>query len=135
MALSISFSWILIYIAVFIFTWMPLHFWAFTILHSEDYISADIPMLPTVLNNRKKTLLLVSNTALIILLSLFPLFYGGENLRLVYLIDAILLDLVLKSLTIRAVVASFPAERMKTFLNASIAYFILMLFILDLTRL
>lgn len=64
-------------LAVVMFFWTPSHFWSFAIVHREDYDRAKVPMLPSVVGDRKAALYILVNTALLVLSSFAPLFTTG----------------------------------------------------------
>ena len=64
-------------LAVVMFFWTPSHFWSFAIVHREDYDRAKVPMLPSVVGDRKAALYILVNTALLVASSFAPLFTSG----------------------------------------------------------
>lgn len=64
-------------LAVVLFFWTPSHFWSFAIVHKEDYDRASVPMLPSVVGEKKAARYILVNTALLVASSFAPLFTGG----------------------------------------------------------
>ncbi len=63
-------------LAVFMFFWTPSHFWAFAIVHKEEYRKASVPMLPVVVGDKKAALYILVNTVLLFISSLIPSYLG-----------------------------------------------------------
>lgn len=63
-------------LAVFMFFWTPSHFWAFAIVHKEEYRKAGVPMLPVVVGDKKTALYILINTVLLFISSLIPSYLG-----------------------------------------------------------
>jgi len=63
-------------LAVFMFFWTPSHFWAFAIVHKEEYRKAGVPMLPVVVGDKKTALYILLNTILLFISSLIPSYLG-----------------------------------------------------------
>ncbi len=42
-----------IVLALIVFLWTPAHFWSLAILYKEDYKKADVPMLPTIMSDKR----------------------------------------------------------------------------------
>lgn len=75
-------------LAVFMFFWTPSHFWAFAIVHKEEYRKAGVPMLPTVVGDKKTAAYILINTILLFISSLIPSYLG--YLGLFYLAVALI---------------------------------------------
>ncbi len=75
-------------LAVVMFFWTPSHFWSFAIVHREEYEKASIPMLPSVVGDKFTARCILVNTAVMVGLSLLPVFLG--YLGLVYACAAVL---------------------------------------------
>lgn len=63
-------------LAVFMFFWTPSHFWAFAIVHKEEYRKAGVPMLPVIVGDRKTAVYILINTILLFISSLVPSYLG-----------------------------------------------------------
>jgi heme o synthase len=59
-----------------IFLWTPPHFWALALNRSDDYARAAVPMLPLVAGPAATTLQILVYSALLLLVSMLPLFLG-----------------------------------------------------------
>ena len=79
-------AWILFGI---VFMWTPAHFWALSMLHKDDYISANFPMLPNTLSDKETVRYIATYSCSALLMSLLaaPILQLG----LIYLFSAILL--------------------------------------------
>lgn len=75
-------------LAVVMFFWTPSHFWSFAIAHRDDYDRAGVPMLPSVVGNRKASVYILVNTVFLVAASFAPFMTG--NLGLVYFGAALL---------------------------------------------
>ncbi len=64
-------------LAVVLFFWTPSHFWSFAIVHMEDYDRAKVPMLPSVVVDRKAAVYILVNTSLLVSSSFAPLVTGS----------------------------------------------------------
>lgn len=91
-----------VYIALLIFLWTPVHFWAFATKYREDYKAAGIPMLPSIKPLNEVTNLVLLNGIIIILYSMIPLMFPGIiRLGYTYGIALILSTLVLAANLVR----------------------------------
>ena len=67
-----TYAWIL---AMLVFVWTPSHFWSLAVITEQDYSSAGIPMLPSVIGSAAASKYIVANTLLLIPVSLLLAFY------------------------------------------------------------
>ena len=65
-------AWVL---AALVFVWTPSHFWSLAVITEEDYTAAGIPMLPSVVGEKKAAKFIVANTLLLIPISLLFFLY------------------------------------------------------------
>lgn len=63
-------------LATVLFLWTPPHFWSLAAAKGEDYARAGVPMLPIVAPAYAWTLAILTHTAVLVALSLVPLWYG-----------------------------------------------------------
>jgi protoheme IX farnesyltransferase len=91
-------AWIL---AALVFVWTPSHFWSLAVIMEDDYSSAGIPMLPSVVGSAAASKYIVANTLILIpvSLSLAPFLFGTG--LLLYLGGAILFDSFLLATNIK----------------------------------
>lgn len=75
-------------LAAVMFFWTPSHFWSFAIVHREDYDRAGVPMLPSVVGDKKAAIFILANTALLVASSFAPVLVG--SLGVIYAASAIL---------------------------------------------
>ncbi|MGH2457556.1 MAG: heme o synthase, partial [Chloroflexota bacterium] len=78
-----------VYMFAVIFFWTPPHFWALSLLTSEDYARANVPMLPLIVGEgeTRRQIFLYS----ILLVAVTMLMVSGRSLGFVYLIAALAL--------------------------------------------
>jgi protoheme IX farnesyltransferase len=86
-------------LALLLFFWTPTHFWSFAIVHGEDYRRAGIPMLPTVIGEKKAAVHILVATGVVVAISLLLYFWGSFGL--VYLSGALLLGALFLFFTLR----------------------------------
>ena len=63
-------------LAIVLFLWTPPHFWSLAAAKGEDYADAGVPMLPIVVPAHAWTLAILTHTALLVAISLVPLWFG-----------------------------------------------------------
>ncbi len=91
-------AWIL---AALVFVWTPSHFWSLAVLTDQDYSAAGIPMLPSVVGPATASKYIVTNTLILIPVSLLLApFFLGRGL-LLYLGAALIVDALLLATNIK----------------------------------
>jgi len=90
-----------LYMFAIIFFWTPPHFWALSLVTSEDYARANVPMLPLVVgeDETRRQILLYS----ILLVALTTLLFSTQIMGLVYLVSSLVLGAGLILLAIRLI--------------------------------
>lgn len=73
--------------ALILFLWTPSHFWSFAIAMREDYVRAQVPMLPVVVGDRLAARVVLVNTSMLVAASIIPVWFG---MGIVYLVAALL---------------------------------------------
>jgi protoheme IX farnesyltransferase len=63
-------------LAIVLFLWTPPHFWSLAAAKGQDYADAGVPMLPIVVPAHAWTLAILTHTALLVAISLVPLWFG-----------------------------------------------------------
>lgn len=63
-------------LAAVMFLWTPSHFWSFAIAHREDYDRARVPMLPSVVGDKKAAVFILVNTLFLVAASFAPVLAG-----------------------------------------------------------
>jgi heme o synthase len=91
-------AWVL---AALVFVWTPSHFWSLAVITEEDYSAAGIPMLPSVIGEKRAAKFIVVNTLLLIPISLLFYLYLAGTGGLVYLVGALVFDLLLLATNIK----------------------------------
>ena len=64
-------------LAIVLFLWTPSHFWSLAIAYRDDYVAAQVPMLPAVIGAARSARVILANTVLLVAVSLTPLLYGS----------------------------------------------------------
>jgi protoheme IX farnesyltransferase len=82
-----------------IFFWTPPHFWALSLYRVEDYIRAEIPMLPVVAGERETRRQILLYTLILAPLGLAPWLFGYAGLA--YGVAALTLGIVMIALAVR----------------------------------
>jgi protoheme IX farnesyltransferase len=75
-----------IQLALVLFFWTPSHFWSLAIAAHKDYAAAGVPMLPAVAGNQVASEVVLTNTVILVIVSVLPFFYG---LSWIYLLGAV----------------------------------------------
>ena len=94
-----SLGWAPVVLFAVIFYWTPPHFWALAVKYKDDYASADVPMLPSVVSLRKTATRIVAYTLLLWALTIA--FSPIAGMGHIYLASAIVLGAVFTWLTIK----------------------------------
>jgi protoheme IX farnesyltransferase len=91
-------AWIL---GALVFVWTPSHFWSLAVIMEEDYSAVGIPMLPSVVGSERASKYIVTNTLILIPVSLlFSMFLDGIGL-FIYLGATLLFDALLLATNIK----------------------------------
>ena len=115
-----AFAWLPVLI---IFAWTPPHFWALAIYRKDDYIKANIPMLPATHGVAFTKLFIVLYTILLFLVTLLP--FVTKMSGFLYFISAVLLNSAFLIQTIILYRSQDPKVALKTF-SFSILYLLLL---------
>lgn len=75
-----------ILLALVLFFWTPSHFWSLAIAKHQDYAVAGVPMLPVIIGDKKTAMVILTNTLVLVGISILPVFYG---MSWIYLIGAV----------------------------------------------
>ncbi|MDJ0957222.1 MAG: heme o synthase [Arenicellales bacterium] len=75
-----------IILAIVLFLWTPPHFWSLAFVYRDQYIAAEVPMLPCVIEPKNAARVILAHTITLVALSLVPFWYG---LGWIYLAAAI----------------------------------------------
>ena len=75
-AVTGSLDWSALYLFAIVFYWTPPHFWALSLLMSDEYARAGVPMLPVVRGERETRRQVVLYTALLTAVTLLPVAGG-----------------------------------------------------------
>jgi len=88
-AVTNSLTWAPIVLFLVIFYWTPPHFWALAIRYREDYSTAGVPMLPSVVSLRETSDRILYYTAVMVALTV--LFWQVAGMGTLYLVSALVL--------------------------------------------
>ena len=102
-----------------IFLWTPPHFWALAIRYREDYVAADVPMLPAVVSFARTARQIVVYTVLLWAASL--LFAPVAGMGVLYVAAAVVLGGVFLHMAVKLARDATPALAMRLF-GYSITY-------------
>lgn len=109
-------AWVL---AALVFVWTPSHFWSLAVITEEDYSAAGIPMLPSVVGEKRAAKFIVVNTLLLIPISLLFYLYLEGTAGLVYLVGALFFDALLLATNIKLLVAPNKSNALLAFKASS----------------
>lgn len=109
-------AWIL---AALVFVWTPSHFWSLAVITEEDYSAAGIPMLPSVVGEKKAAKFIVVNTLLLIPISLLFFLYLAGTGEVVYLVGALFFDVLLLATNIKLLVTPTKSNALLAFKASS----------------
>ncbi len=116
-------------LVMIIFTWTPPHFWALALDRKEDYLKADVPMLPVTHGEVVTRWHILFYTVALIGVSIMPWFI--EMSGLIYLIGALGLGSIFLYWAIRLIVNDSSETPMKTFRYS--LWYLMLLFVFLLT--
>ena len=74
-------------LAIVLFLWTPPHFWSLAMAARDDYVRADVPMLPILVGDRRAAKIILAHTVALVAASLLPFVFG---LGFVYLALAVI---------------------------------------------
>ena len=122
-AVTNSLSWPPIVLFGIIFFWTPPHFWALAIRYRDDYVAADVPMLPAVVSLRAAAARMLGYTVL--LWGLTIVFAPVADMGALYLTSAVVLGAVFTGMAIDVLRRPEPARAMRMF-GWSITYIVVL---------
>lgn len=73
-------------LAIVLFLWTPPHFWSLAFVFRDQYLAAEVPMLPCVIAPQRAAQVILAHTVALVALSLVPFYY---DLGWVYLAAAL----------------------------------------------
>ncbi|MCU1358698.1 MAG: Protoheme farnesyltransferase [Acidimicrobiales bacterium] len=118
-----SLGWAPIVLFAVIFYWTPPHFWALAVKYKDDYASADVPMLPSVVSLRTTAIRILGYT--IFLWALTLVFSPVAGMGHIYLGSAIVLGAVFTWLAAKLLQDPTTKRAMQVF-SYSITYITLL---------
>ena len=118
-AVTNSLAWAPVVLFGVMFYWTPPHFWALAIKYKDDYASADVPMLPSVVSIEETAARMVRYT--LVLWALTLVFAPVAHMGYLYLGSALVLGAIFTWMTVRLHRSPSTALAMKVF-TYSITY-------------
>ncbi|MBV1906933.1 MAG: heme o synthase [Pseudomonadales bacterium] len=115
-------------LVLIIFTWTPPHFWALALDRKDEYIKADVPMLPVTHGDVYTRWHILFYTIALLGVSIAPYFIGMSGL--IYLVSASILGGIFLYWAIRLIVNDSPATAMQTFRYSILYLALLFIFLL-----
>ena len=109
-------AWVL---AALVFVWTPSHFWSLAVITEEDYSAAGIPMLPSVVGEKKAAKFIVANTLLLIPISLLFFLYLAGTGQVIYLVGALFFDLLLLATNVKLLITPNKSNALLAFKASS----------------
>jgi protoheme IX farnesyltransferase len=109
-------AWVL---AALVFVWTPSHFWSLAVITEEDYSAAGIPMLPSVVGDKRAARFIVANTLLLIPISLLFYLYLTGTGEIVYLAGAVVFDLLLLATNVKLLIEPTKGNALLAFKASS----------------
>lgn len=109
-------AWIL---AALVFVWTPTHFWSLAVITEEDYSAAGIPMLPSVVGEKRAAKFIVANTLLLIPISLLFYLYLTGTGELIYIAGAAVFDVILLATNVKLFVEPTKSNALLAFKASS----------------
>jgi len=91
-AITNNLSWAPVLLFLVIFIWTPPHFWALAVRYRDDYVAANVPMLPVVTSLRRTTLEIMAYS--VIMWALTILIGPFAGLGWIYAISATVLGFI-----------------------------------------
>ena len=110
-------------LALIIYVWTPPHFWALAIARREEYAKVNIPMLPVTHGPAFTRLQIFLYTILLLIVTILP--YLTHMSGLLYLVSAVLLDIIFIYYAVQMMRKKDNKTAMKTFIY-SIVYITLL---------
>ncbi len=110
-------------LALIIYVWTPPHFWALAIARREEYAKVNIPMLPVTHGPAFTRLQILLYTILLLIVTILP--YLTHMSGLLYLVSAVLLDIIFIYYAVQMMRKKDNKTAMKTFIY-SIVYITLL---------
>ncbi len=122
-AVTNSLDWPAVVLFLIVFYWTPPHFWALAIRYREDYLAAEIPMLPSVASMKVVTSRILGYT--LVLWALTLLFAPVAGMGWIYTTSAVVLGAMFIWLAIGVARQPEPGRAMRLF-GWSITYLVLL---------
>ncbi len=116
-----------LFIAFLVFVWTPTHFWSLASTNYDDYIKANVPMLPAVMGREKGATWIAINTYVMVVYSYIPLFIKAIHVGFIYYIVVTLMNSVLLYYIIRMYGERFSVGSFRKTFHFSNLYLLLIL--------
>jgi protoheme IX farnesyltransferase len=125
-------AWPPVVLFALIFFWTPPHFWALAVRYRDDYASAEVPMLPSVVSLRATSVRILAYTLVVWAISL--VFAPVAGMGWVYLTAAVVLGAVFTIYAVALLRSESPVVAMRLF-HYSITYLVVLFGVMALDRL
>ena len=125
-------AWPPVVLFALIFFWTPPHFWALAVRYRDDYASAEVPMLPSVVSLRATSVRILAYTLVVWAISL--VFAPVAGMGWVYLAAAVVLGAVFTIYALALLRSESPVVAMRLF-HYSITYLVVLFGVMALDRL
>lgn len=122
-------------IAVFVFAWMSMHFLLFSLVHNDDYLNTQIPMLPAKKGTSTAIKAISLNGGIVLVVSAIPILFRSGLFFDTYLIMALVMGAVLVLYIVRLNMKRYSLRSARQFLGYSVVYLIVMSFSFGIIRL
>jgi len=134
MAPSIAGGILPVFIAVFVFAWMSMHFLVFSLVHNDDYMNTQLPMLPAKKGTSTAINVISLNGGIVLVISIIPILFRSGLFFDLYLLLALVMGGVLAFYILRLNGNSYSLRSAKHLLGYSVVYLIVMLFSFGIIR-
>jgi protoheme IX farnesyltransferase len=134
MAPSVVLGVLPVLIAVFVFAWMSLHFLVFSLIHNDDYMKTELPMLPAKKGISTAIKVISLNGGIVLVISVLPLLTGTRYFFDVYLWVAAVMGAILVLYILQLNVKEFSTRSVRPLLGYSVVYLVVMVFSFGIIR-
>jgi protoheme IX farnesyltransferase len=128
MAPSIAIGILPVLIAVFVFAWMSMHFLVFSLVHNNDYLNTELPMLPAKRGTSTAIKVISLNGGIVLVISIIPLLFKTGFFFDVYLSVALVTGAILVLYILRLNIRKFSTRSARPLLGYSVVYLVAILF-------
>lgn len=120
-------SYTSIFIALLVFVWTPTHFWSLASTSYDDYIKANVPMLPAVVGKEKGATWIAVNTYIMVIYSYLPLFIRAIHVGILYYVAVTLMNTLVLFYVMRMYREDFSTKSFRKTFHFSNLYLLIIL--------